>query len=215
MSLFSIHMLALAGIEVIIGLTVIGTLLAIVAFFVGSSKEKKVVGVQPEIPSDYDAVVKVQESGVMPTSNVLNKEAMGVPEKIEKVGGEPVMALLQKPGSEGKPELPEMPNIAGGLDLPVSSAEPEQAEGEELERQIVEKQLQRIADKRAEQKKAELTELPEMPAPPKKVAEKSPLPPIPKPFLHELPQSRGSKQDLPPPSKIGGDLPPKSGSANI
>ncbi|MCH2379875.1 MAG: hypothetical protein MK236_10700, partial [Pedosphaera sp.] len=40
-SIFSVHMLALAGIEIVVGLTMIGTFLAIVLLIIGNSKEKK------------------------------------------------------------------------------------------------------------------------------------------------------------------------------
>ena len=78
----------------------------------------------------------------------------------------------------------------------------------------MEKRLQRIADKQAKQKEDEPGELPAFPTQPKVGGEKSDLPPIPKPFLHELPQPGGEKPALPPLPKQGGDLPPIPGSAS-
>jgi hypothetical protein len=191
-------MLGLAGIEILIGLTALGTLLATGAFFIGSSKEQKIVETESERSNDDSVDVKVLEPEVASTTT---KEPDGglqaVPGKIENEESEPVMALLQESDSEDKSELPEMPNIDDESDLPPIPAGSEQVEGEELERQIVEKQLQRIADKRAEQKTDVSIELPAMTAPPKISAENSAPPPIPKPFLHELPQPSGEKPVLP------------------
>ena len=59
MSVFLVYILALAGIEILIGLTVIGTLLAIIGFFVGDLREKKVTETQSEKFSDEEKDVKV------------------------------------------------------------------------------------------------------------------------------------------------------------
>lgn len=193
MSIFSVHMLALAGIEIVVGLTMIGTLLAIVLLIIGDSKEKKPTE-EPVDSIDENKDVEKAKPGI--TQKVEKPEeakaAPKEPEKgteSEKETDKPVMAILQKPESNDKP-----------------------AEGEELERQIVEKRLQRIADKQAKQKEDEPDELPAMPAPPNMTGNKSDLPPIPKPFLHELPQPGGEKPALPPLPKQGGDLPPMPGS---
>ena len=197
MSFFSIHMLGLAGIEILIGLTAIGTLMATAAFFIGSSKEQKMVEIESEGSNDDSVNVKVLEPEVtLTTTKEPDGEEEAVPGKIENEESEPVMALLQKSDSGDKSELPPL------------SAEPEQVEGEELERKIVEKQLQRIADKRAEQKKDVSVELPAMTALPRMSAENSTPPPIPKPFLHELPQSSGEKPVLPALPKPEGGSPP-------
>ena len=195
MSIFLVHMLALAGIEIVVGLTMIGTLLAIVLLIIGDSKEKKPTE-EPVDSIDENKDVEKAKPGI--TQKVEKpEEAKAAPEEpekgteSEKETDKPVMAILQKPESNDKP-----------------------AEGEELERQIVEKRLQRIADKQAEQKKDEPDELPAFPTLPKVGGEKSVWPPIPKPFLHELPQPGGEKPALPPLPKQGGDLPPMPGSAS-
>ena len=256
-SIFSIHMLALAGIEIVVGLTMIGTFLAIVLLVIGSSIEKKLTETQPEKFSDDGKDAKVLVSEITPTTkkppdlkpslqksegaeqtppklalpvlpsslfdsmSIVPKppeakpdEAKDAPEKIENDDGEPVMAILKKPNSGDKSAVSKMPNVGEGPDLPPLPGESKPADGEELERQIVEKRLQRIADKQANQKKDELGELPAFPTPPKVGGEKSALPPIPKPFLHELPQPGGEKPALPPLPKQGGDLPPIPGSAS-
>ena len=189
MSVFSAYMLALAGIEIVVGLTMIGTFLAIILLIIGSSIEKK--STEESVDSiDEDKDVEKAEPGIAQKAEK-PEEVEDVPKKPEKETDKPVMAILQKPASNDNP-----------------------AEGEELERQIVEKRLQRIADKQAEQKKDEPDELPAFPTPPKVGGEKSALPPIPKPFLHELPQPGGEKPALPPLPKQGGDLPPMPGSAS-
>ena len=189
MSIFSVHMLALAGIEIVVMLTMIGTFLAIVVLIIGDSKEQKPTE-EPVDSSDEDKDIEKAEPGIAEKVEK-SEEAKDEPKVPEKESDRPVMAILQKPESNDKP-----------------------AEGEELERQIVEKRLQRIADKQANQKKDELGELPAFPTPPKVGGEKSALPPIPKPFLHELPQPGGEKPALPPLPKQGGDLPPIPGSAS-
>ena len=189
MSVFSVHMLALAGIEIVVGLTIIGTFLAIVLLIIGNSKEKKPTE-EPVDSIDEDKDIEKAEPGIAQKVEK-PEEAKDAPKEPENETDEPVMAIHQKPESNDKP-----------------------AEGEELERQIVEKRLQRIADKQAKQNKDEPDELPSFPTPPKVGGEKSALPPIPKPFLHELPQPGGEKPALPPLPKQGGDLPPIPGSAS-
>ena len=188
-SVFSVHMLALAGIEIVVGLTIIGTFLAIVLLIIGNSKEKKPTE-EPVDSIDEDKDVEKAEPGIEQKVEK-PEEAKDAPKEPENETDEPVLAILQKPESNDKP-----------------------AEGEELERQIVEKRLQRIADKKAEQKQKEPDVLPAMPAPPNMIRNKSDLPPIPKPFLHELPQPGGEKPALPPLPKQGGDLSPVPGSAS-
>jgi len=188
-SVFSVHMLALAGIEIVVGLTIIGTFLAIVLLIIGNSKEKKPTE-EPVDSIDEDKDVEKAEPGIEQKVEK-PEEAKDAPKEPENETDEPVMAILQKPESNDKP-----------------------AEGEELERQIVEKRLQRIADKKAEQKQNEPDVLPAMPASPSMTGNKSDLPPIPKPFLHELPQPGGEKPALPPLPKQGGDLSPVPGSAS-
>jgi outer membrane biosynthesis protein TonB len=161
-SIFSVHMLAVAEIEVVVGLTMIGTFLAIVLLIIGNSKEKKPTE-EPVDSIDENKNVEKAEPGIAQKVEK-PEEAKDAPKEPEKETNEPVMAILQKPESNDKP-----------------------AEGEELERQIVEKRLQRIADKQAKQKEDEPDELPAMPAPPNMTGNQSDLPPIPKPFLHELP----------------------------
>ena len=214
MSVFSVYMLALAGIEILVGLTMLGTLLAVIGFFIGGSKETTATETQIEESSDDDTDVKVLKPEITPTAKKSDKEAEGTSEKTENEGGKPVMAILQKPDSGDKSAYPKMPNVGEGPDLPPLPGESKPADGEELERQIVEKRLQRIADKQANQKRDEQGELPAFPTPPKIGGEKSALPPIPKPFLHELPQPGGEKSALPPLPKQGGDLPPIPGSAS-
>ena len=165
MNVFLMHMLAIAGIEILVGLTMIGTLLAIVGLFFGVIREKKATE-----PEDAEQDIEVFESEIAPATEE-SHETKASPEESGKNPKEPVMAILQK-----------------------TESRTESVGGEELERQIVEKRLQRIADKRAEHKKDEPDELPVMPAPPKKEANKPSLSPLP---------------------KHGGDLPPILGSANV
>ena len=211
-SIFSVHMLAVSGIEVVVGLTMIGTFLAIVFLIIGSSKEKKPT--EESVDSiDEDKDVEKAEPGIAQKVEK-PEEAKDAPKKPEKETDEPVMAILQKPDSGDKSAVSKMPNVGEGPDLPPLPGESKPADGEELERQIVEKRLQRIADKQAKQKKDEPDELPAFPTPPKVGGEKSALPPIPKPFLHELPQPGGEKPALPPLPKQGGDLPTMPGSTS-
>lgn len=220
MSVFLLHILALAGIEILIGLTVVGTLLATIGFFIGDLREKKAAETKPEKARDEEKHVKVLQPKIMPAAKKSEVEAKGASEKIENETDEPVMAILQKSDSRDKPALPKMPKVGGASDLPPLPGGSKPDDGEELERQIVEKQLQRIADKRAEHKQDESEqdkpdELPAFPTPPKVDDEKSPVPPIPKPFLHELPQPGGEKPALKPLPKQGGDLPPIPDSAKV
>jgi len=217
MSVFLLHILALAGIEILIGLTAIGTLLATIGFFIGDLREKKATETQPKKSSYEEKDVRVLQPKIMPTAKKSEVEVKGAPEKIENEAGEPVMAILQKSGSTDKPALSKMPKVGGASDLPPLPGGSKPDDEEELERQIVEKQLQRIADKRAEHKQDESEqdkpdELPAFPTPPKVDDEKSP---IPKPFLHELPQPGGEKPALKPLPKQGGDLPPMPDSAKV
>ena len=190
MNVFSMHTLAIAGIEILVGLTMIGTLLAIIGLFLGVIREKKSTETEAENTDDDDQDVEVLESEITSTTEK-SHETKGSPEELKKNAEEPVMAILQKTESRNEP-----------------------VGGEELERQIVEKRLQRIADKRAEHKKDEPGELPAFPIPPKVAGEKSALPPLPKPFLHELPQPGGEKPAKYAHPKQGGDLPPMPGSAS-
>ena len=217
MSGFSVYMLALAGIEILVGLTMLGTLLAVIGFFIGGSKETTATETQIEESSDDDTDVKVLKPEITPTAKKSDKEAKGTSEKTENEGGKPVMAILQKPDSGDKPAYPKMPNVGEGPDLPSLPGESKPAEGEELERQIVEKQLQRIADKRAEHKKDEPDELPAFPIPPKVGGEKPASPTTPKPFLHELPQPAGKKKSASPatPKPFLHELPQPADSANV
>ena len=185
MEIFLMHMLAIAGIEILVGLTMIGTLLAIVGLCFGVIRGKK--STEPE---DVEQDIEVFESEITPVTEK-SHESKDSPEESGKNPKEPVMAIIQKTESRNEP-----------------------VGGEELERQIVEKRLQRIADKRAEHKKDEPDELPAFPAPPKVGGKKSALPPIPKPFLHELPQLGGEKPAKYAHPKQGGDLPPMPGSAS-
>ncbi len=212
-STFSIHMLALAGIEIVVALTMIGTFLAIVLLVIGSSKEKKPTEESVD-SSGEDKDVKATEPRIAPTAEEPD-EAKDAPEKIKNDDGEPVMAILRKPDSGDKSAVFKMPNVGEGPDLPPLPGESKPADGEDLERQIVEKKLQRIADKRAEHKKDEPGELPAFPTPPKVGGKKSALPPIPKPFLHELTQPGGEKPAKSAHPKQGGDLPPMPGSASV
>ena len=211
-SIFTVHMLALAGIEIVVGLTMIGTFLAIVVLIIGDSKEQKPTE-EPVDSSDEDKDVEKAEPGIAKKVEK-PKEAKDAPKEPEKETNEPVMAILQKPDSGDKSALHKMPNVGKRLDLPPLPGVSKPTHGEELERQIVEKRLQRIADKQAKQKKDEPGELPAFPTPPRVGGEKSALPPIPKPFLHELPQPGGEKPALPPLPKQGGDLPSIPGSAS-
>ena len=215
MNVFLVHMLALAGIEILIGLTVIGTLLATIGFFIGDLREKKATETQSEKSSDEEKDVKVLQPKIMPTAKKSDVEAKGAPEKVENEADEPVMAILQKSDSRDKPALPKMPKVGGASDLPPLPGGSKPVDGEELGRQIVEKQLQRIADKRAEHKQDEPDELPAFSTPPKVADEKSTAPPIPKPFLHELPQPGGEKPALKPLPKQEGDLPSMPDSAKV
>ena len=188
MNVFLMHMLAIAGIEILVGLTMIGTLLAIVGLFFGVMRGKKATE-----PDGAEQDIEVFESEIAPATEK-SHETKASPEESGKNPKEPVMAILQKGESRNEP-----------------------VGGEELERQIVEKRLQRIADKRAEHKQDEPEqdkpdELPAFPTPPKVDDEKSAVPPIPKPFLHKLPQPGGEKPALPPLPKQGGNLPPMPGS---
>ena len=192
MSGFSVYMLALAGIEILVGLTMLGTLLAVIGFFIGGSKETTATETQIEESSDDDTDVKVLKPEITPTAKKSDKEAKGTSEKTENQGSKPVMAILQKPDFGDKSALPRMPNVGDGSDLPPLSDEAKPAEGEELERQFVEKKLQRIADKRAEHKIGAPDELPSFPGPPIAGGRKSVSPATPKPFLHELPQPADS-----------------------
>ena len=221
MSVFSLHILALAGIEILIGLTVVGTLLATIGFFIGDLREKKASGTQLKKSSAEEKDIKVLGPKITPTVKKSEVEAnKGVPEKIGNEASEPVMAILQKSDSRDKPALPKMPKVGGASDLPPLPGGSKPVDGEELGRQIVEKQLQRIADKRAEHKQDESEqgkpdELPAFLTPPKVGGEKPVVSPIPKPFLHELPQPGGEKPALKPLPKQGGDLPPMPDSAKV
>ena len=70
MSVFLVHMLALAGIEILIGLTVIGTLLATIGFFIGDLREKKATETQPEKSSDEKKDVKARPLVVLPSVQI-------------------------------------------------------------------------------------------------------------------------------------------------
>ncbi len=219
MSVFLAYILALTGIEIVFGLSMIGTFLAMLLLIIGYSIKKEPTEEPVDSVDENKHVEKAKPRIAQKVKNL--EEAKDAPKEPEKETDEPVMAILQKPDSGNKSALPnrayawkKMPNVSEGPDLPPLPGESKPAEGEELERKIVENRLQRIADNQAKQKKVEPGELPAFPPPPKVGGEKSALPPIPKPFLHKLPQPGGEKPALPPLPKQGGDLPPMPGSAS-
>ena len=67
MSFFLLNMLALAGIEILIGVTAIGTLLATIGFFIGDLREKKASGAQLKKSSAEGKDIKVLEPKITPT----------------------------------------------------------------------------------------------------------------------------------------------------
>jgi len=70
MSVFLLHILALAGIEMLIGLTAIGTLLATIGYFIGDLREKKATETQPEKSSDEKKDVKARPLVVLPSGQI-------------------------------------------------------------------------------------------------------------------------------------------------
>ena len=75
-------MLALAGIEIVVALTMIGTLLAIVFLIIGSSKEKKPTE-EPVDSIDEDKDVEKAKPGIVQKVEKI-EEAKDAPKELEK-----------------------------------------------------------------------------------------------------------------------------------
>ena len=164
MSALSPNIFALAGVEIILGLTMLGTLMAIIVFFIGVVREKKASSSQLE-----------QGGQKFKGANDLHE---GIPAEEENVEA-------QQSALSEKAALPEKDKVTNMPADPVLPDNLTLTDKEELERQIIEKQLQRIADKRAEHKKAEDSQISRKYLR-KTTDENAPPPTIPKPFLHEL-----------------------------
>ena len=158
------QMLAIGGIEILIGATALLSLLAVVAFFMGDKKERAAA----ETPRAADE--PVVETQAVPKAKLAGVKVEGKPKSV-------LPDLPQLDGSKEKDTKPALPQTAAKDD----EAEPT-AEGD-LERKFIEKRLQRMADKRAEEKQDEPKELPVFPKGP---SESKPAADLPKPFVRDL-----------------------------
>lgn len=167
-------MLAIGGIEILIGATALLSLLAVVAFFMGDKKEVAAAETSPAVDES------VVETKAVPKAKPVKAKLADV-----KVEGKPKSVLPELPqldGSKGKDTKPALPQTAAKDD----EAEPA-AEGD-LERKFIEKRLQRMADKRAEEKEDEPKVMPVFPEVEGKGPVKTkPAADLPKPFVRDHP----------------------------